>query len=349
MARAVAAVIVVAVLVIGGVVAYSTYFSGPSTSGSMITVTEYVGGVTTSAPQDFAADAEGYFAENNIKVNYVILDGTSQAVQATAADRSGFAFAQGSILDEMLIADKNPSAPALIGIAGSQPRNPVAVIFLKGSGIEKPSDLIGKRIGVPTGSLSEQYLNVFLEKQGIPKDKVTIQNIAFSALHPALLQKQVDAICEFARGLASLDIVAPQQGQSVGSFMFGDYDMPSPLGAVVVQKSLVEKNPAVAKGIGTATTRGLYFCATNPEKCIEHFVAANEGRDYEQSLAEWKVALKAQNGLESDQVRSMRPLQLGWFDPDLVKNTLPELRTLFSIDKTFEPTTLYTNQYVEQP
>src|SRR5205814_206253 len=153
-------------------------------------------------------------------------------------------------------------------------------------------DLIGKKIGVPTGSLSEQYLDIFLEKQGIAKDRVIVQNIAFAALHPALMQKQVDAICEFARGLASLDIVAPQQGQSVGSFLFGEYDMPSPLGAVVVQKSLVEKNPTVAKAIATATTRGLYVCATNPEQCMKDFVAENEGRDYEQSLAEWRVALK---------------------------------------------------------
>jgi NitT/TauT family transport system substrate-binding protein len=349
MARTVTAVIVVAILVIGGVVAYRAYFSSPSPLNSPVTVTDYIGGVTTSAPQDFAADAEGIFAENNLKVNFVILQGTSQAVQATAADRTGLAFTQGDILDEMLIADSNPSAPPLIGIAGNEPRNPVAVIFLQGRGIEKPSDLVGKKIGVPTGSLSEQYLDIFLEKQGIAKDRVTIQNIDFSALHPALMQKQVDAVCEFARGLASLNIVAPQQGQSIGSFLFGDYDLPSPLGAVVVQKSLVDKNPAVAKAIATATTRALYFCATNPEKCINDFVAANPGRDYDQTLAEWQVALKAQYGLDPQTVQSMKPLQLGWFDPDLVKNTVPKLKPLFTINKDFDPTTLYTNQYVEQP
>jgi hypothetical protein len=45
----------------------------------------------------------------------------------------------------------------------------------------------------------------------------------------------------------------------------------------------------------------------------------------------------------------MKPLQLGWFDPDLVKNTVPKLKPLFTINKDFDPTTLYTNQYVEQP
>ena len=347
MTRVVIAVVVAAV-VIGGVVVYRV-FSNSSTPSSPVEVTEYVGGVTTSAPQDFAADAEGIFAQNNLKVNFVILEGTSQAVQATAADRTGMAFTQGDILDEMLIADKNPDAPALIGIAGNQPRNPVAVVFLNSSGIEKPSDLVGKKIGVPTGSLSEQYLDIFLKNQGISKDQVTIQNIDFSALHPALMQKQVDAVCEFARGLASLNIVAPQQGESVGSFLFGDYNLPSPLGAIVVQKSMVDKNPQVAKAIATASTQGLYFCATKPEPCIKDFVAKNPGRDYDQTLAEWQVALKAQYGLESDAVQKMQPLQVGWFDADLVKTTMPDLKTLFSINKTFDPTTLYTNEYMQKP
>jgi NitT/TauT family transport system substrate-binding protein len=348
MARPVIA-IVIAVLIVGGVVAYRVYSSGSSTPGAPVTVTEYVGGVTTSAPQDFAADQEGIFAKNNLKVNFVVLEGTSQAVQATAADRSGLAFTQGDILDEMQIADNNPSAPPLIGIAGNEPRNPVAVVFLKSSGIEKPSDLIGKKIGVPTGSLSEQYLDIFLQNQGVSKDQVTIQNIDFAALHPALLQKQVDAVCEFARGLASLNIVAPQQNESVGSFLFGDYNLPSPLGAVVIQKQLLDNNPAVAKAIATASTQGLYFCATNPEQCTKDFIAENPGRDYDQTLAEWNVAMKAQYGLDPQTVHTKQPLQLGWFDPDLIKTTLPGLKTLFSINKDFDPTTLYTNQFVQQP
>ena len=346
MHRGLIAGIVVVVVIIGLAVADRTGFSSPSTP---VTVNDYVGGITSSAPQDWAADAQGFFAKHNLKVNFVILEGTSQAVQAVAADRTGRAFVQGDILDEMLLADKNPSAPPLIGIAGNEPRNPVALIFLNSSGIKSPADLVGKTIGVPTGSLSEQYLDIFLQKQGIAKDKVTVQNIGFGALHPALMQKRVDAICEFARGLASLDIVAQQQGQKVGSFLFGDYHMPSPLGAVVVQKSLVDKDPAVAGAIAASLNEGLHLCVINPEQCIKDFIAKNPGRDYDQTLAEWKVALKAQYGLDAATVQKMKPAQLGWFDPQLVSATLPELRTMFKISKIFTPTTLYTNRFAEHP
>jgi len=341
------AIAAVVLVVIAGVAAYRIYFSGPPALTETVTVKEYVGGVTSSAPQDYAAQTEGIFAKYNLKVEFVVLAGTSQAVQAVAADRSGLAFVQGDILDQMLIADQNPDAPPLVAIAATQPLNPVALVFLEKSGISKPTDLIGKKIGVPTGSLSEQYLNVFLQKQGIDKTKVTVLNVGFAALHPALLQGQVDVVCEFARGIGSLQLAAPQE--KVKSFLFGDYQMPTPLGAVVVQKSLLDTKPSVAKAIAQASTEALYFCATNPEKCVHDFVDQNQGRDYEQTLAEWKIALKAQNALDPESAKKLKPLQLGWFDPALVSKTLPELRTVFAIKREFDPTSLYTNQFVERP
>ena len=184
------------------------------------------------------------------------------AHQAVAADRTGVAFTHGSILDQMLIADQNPDAPPLIGIAAGAMKNPVGVMFLQSSGIKTPADLRGKKIGVPTGSLSEQYLDVFLAKQGIPKSAVTIINTAFAAQQGALLTKQVDAISAFARAIASLEIAVPANDK-IGSFLFGDYNMPSPLAGVTIQKSLLDKQPLVARAIALASVESFHFCVVN--------------------------------------------------------------------------------------
>ncbi|HEV8654168.1 MAG TPA: ABC transporter substrate-binding protein [Candidatus Limnocylindria bacterium] len=322
--------------------------ASPTGLTEVVEVTSYVGGVTSSAPHDYAGVTEGIYAKYKLKLNFVVLAGTSQAVQAVAADRTGFAFTHGDILDEMLIADQNPDAPPLIGIAAGAMRNPVGVMYLQSSGIKTPADLRGKKIGVPTGSLSEQYLDVFLAKQGVPKSAVTIVNTAFAAQQGALLTKQVDAIAAFLRAIASLEIAVPQ-GDKVGSFIFGDYNLPSPLAGVTIQKSLLDKNPAVARAIALASTESLHFCVVNPQKCVEEFVAQNQGRDIPQTLAEWKVAITAQYGFDTEKAKTMKPLQLGWYDAALIAKTLPELKTLFNIKKDFDPTTLYTNQFVERP
>jgi NitT/TauT family transport system substrate-binding protein len=322
--------------------------ASPGGLTEVVEVNSYVGGVTSSAPHDYAGVTEGIYAKHKLKLNFIVLAGTSQAVQAVAADRTGVAFTHGSILDQMLIADQNPDAPPLIGIAAGAMKNPVGIMFLQSSGIKTPADLRGKKIGVPTGSLSEQYLDVFLAKQGIPKSAVTIINTAFAAQQGALLTKQVDAISAFARAIASLEIAAPANDK-VGSFLFGDYNMPSPLAGVTIQKSLLDKQPLVARAIALASTESFHFCVVNPEKCIEHFVAQNQGRDIPQTLAEWKVAMSAQYGVSTETAKTKRPGQLGWYDADFIAKTLPELKTLFNIKKTFDPTTLYTNQFVERP
>jgi len=339
------------ILVLAGCTAPSSSPSAQAGGGltEMTPITIYVGGVTSSAPQSYAAEAQGIFERHNLDPEFVVLDGTSQAVQAVVAHSDGIAYTDGSILDEMLIAANSPDAPELIAIASVAPLNPVAVVFLDGSGIESPADLTGKTIGVPTGSLSDTYLRVFLEQQGVSVDDVTIENIGFAALHPALLQDQVHAIAEFARGIASMEVVAEEEGRTVGSFLFGEYDIPSPLTAVVLQKSVVDENPAVAQAIAAATTEALHFCVVDPEQCVQDFVDLNEGRDYDQTLAEWKLALVAQYGLDADTVQDMDPLQLGWFDADVVASTVPELQEVFEISETFDPTTLYTNEFVAEP
>jgi ABC-type nitrate/sulfonate/bicarbonate transport system substrate-binding protein len=105
----------------------------------------------------------------------------------------------------------------------------------------------------------------------------------------------------------------------------------------------------VAQAIAAATTEALKFCVVDPEQCVQDFVDLNEGRDFDQTLAEWNLALEAQYGLDAETVQDMDPLQIGWFDADLVASTVPELKEAFGISQTFDPTTLYTNDFVEQP
>jgi NitT/TauT family transport system substrate-binding protein len=326
--------------------------SQPASSGGlaeMTPVTIYVGGVTSSAPQTYAAEAQGIFEAHNLDAEFVVLDGTSAAVQAVAAHSDGVAFTDGSLLDEMLIRDGSPDAPEILAIAMAAPLNPVALVFMDDTGIEEPADLVGKTIGVPSGSLSHTYLLAFLESQGVPEDQVTIQNIEFAALHPALLAGQIDAVAEFARGIASMEVVATEEGRGVGSFLFGDYDIPAPLTAVVMQKDVAEAQPDVAQAIASATMEALHFCVVDQEACIQDFVDMNEGRDFDVTLAEWQLALEAQYGLDAATVEGMEPLQLGWFDEDLVASTVPELREVFGIETEFDPTTLYTNDFVQEP
>jgi NitT/TauT family transport system substrate-binding protein len=314
------------------------------------TVTEYSGQSTTSAPQGYAAQAEGIYAKYNLKVKTVTISGaTSAEVQALAADKSGLSFTGGDIADEMLVADKSTDATPLVAVAADETLNPVALFFLKSSGITKPSDLIGKTIGVPSGSTSGEYLDVFLQKEGIPLNKVKIQNVSFATQAAALISKKVDANAEFVRGGGSLAILGKAHGEQIGSFAFGSYGIAAPLSATLVQKSLITQHPDVAKDIALADAAANQFCVTNPEKCMKDYVAANPGVNYDNALAEWETNIAQGSTWNAATVAKQTPAQFGYFDAGLVAKTVPELETLFAMKLKFDPTTLYTNQFMEAP
>ncbi|MGA2783984.1 MAG: ABC transporter substrate-binding protein [Candidatus Bathyarchaeia archaeon] len=346
--------IIVAVIVSAAVSsAVTTYYIQNMTvkpvasTRTVMKITNYVGGITTPAAAVYAADVEGFYLQNGISLSYVILSGTSAAVQAAAADRTGYAFTQGDIIDMVLLEAANPGQVNLLAIALLERVNPVTVVFLKSSGIMKPTDLKGKTVGVPFGSLSAKLFPAFAKATGLDPNSVNLQNIDFSALHPALLAKKVDAVIEFSRGVASATIEANKMKDDVGYFSFGDYGIPPQMGAIVVQKGLVQNHPEIARAIVNATLWGYYFAIHNPEAAIKDFLSMNPGRDYDQTLAEWKFNLKTNVGIES--TANLKPLQMGWFDTALVSKTVDLTRSQFDVKAQIDPNSLFTNQFVEKP
>jgi len=61
-------------------------------------------------------------------------------------------------------------------------------------GIEKVSDLQGKKIGVPSGTIGEFYLGRFLDLHGVSPEGVTIENTPFTQAGDAIFNGSVDAV-----------------------------------------------------------------------------------------------------------------------------------------------------------
>ena len=75
---------------------------------------------------------------------------------------------------------------------------PVAVIAKRGSGIEKPADLAGRKIGLP-GLYGANYvgLSALLSVVGLKEEDVTLDSIGFNQVE-ALVTDQEDAVVVYA-------------------------------------------------------------------------------------------------------------------------------------------------------
>jgi len=346
--------LIVAVIISSAVTSAFFVFQTPQPTPSakpLVNVTDYVGGLVDQDDVAYAPIMEGYYEQNGIAISPVLLSGETAAVQAVAADKTGFAFTvEGSIFNIVALEANTPNASQLVTVASNGNTNPIGVLSLKSSGISKPSDLIGKTVGTPLGSLSAQIFNAFLNKTGL-QGQVNVQYISFPQLAPALFAKKVDAIVQYVANVAGLSVQAEQIGEQMSFFRLADYGMP-PLGfGILVQKSLIDNDPDVVQAIVNATMTGVRFCVLHTPSCVADLIRAFPNFNYDVSLADtlahWNYTWGPPFN-DTRKVQSLTPLQLGWQDPGTVAQVVQLAEQIYHVSG-IDPNTVFTNQFVEAP
>jgi ABC-type nitrate/sulfonate/bicarbonate transport system substrate-binding protein len=223
------------------------------------------------------------------------------------------------------------------------------MIFLQSDGITKPSDLIGKTIGVPFGSESYNMFIPFLKNNGISLSQVTIQNIGFSDLADALFAHKVDAIVEFASDYAAIQPEGVSLGEPASYILFSSYGLPPVGSGIVMQNNLVKNDPTVAREITNATLYGYYFCIKNPDQCAQDFVNINPSFNYTSTLAEWESSLVYEVGYNATTIGTLTPLQYGYINPATATNIVTLAIQVQDLNSTLSATSLYTDQFVQAP
>lgn len=321
--------------------------SVPMTTAQLVTVNRYVGGLTTDEAPVYSAIVEGFYQQNGINLNQIILGGTSAAVTATASDRSGYAFALGDILDLVVLSTSNSSFPQVVETGSTGIVNPIAVMTLASSNINTPKDLIGKTIGVPFGSLSYKEFTIFLQHNGISANQVNIQNVGFDTIDQALFSHKIDADVHFYA--ASISTEAQSYGETLKVMFISQYGVP-PIGSgVVMQQSLISKDPRVAGAITNATLWGYWFCIKNPDQCAMDFVKQNPNYNFTSVDSDWKSALVDEVGYNVTTIGNWNALQFGYINGTQVANIVNLTTKLYNITAQVNPSSLYTNQFTQAP
>ena len=144
------------------------------------------------------------------------------------------------------IAGRASGAPVYI-VAGFA-KGGARLVAQAGSNIKTVADLKGKKVGVARGGAQELVLLAELAKAGLtwsdqPGKDVQLVYMAFADLNQALLQKQIDAMCQSE----------PQSSQAIhkgfGVEMLKPYDTPigAPIRALVITEKLYKDKPDVAR------------------------------------------------------------------------------------------------------
>lgn len=219
---------------------------------------------------------------------------------------------------------------------------PVGLIYLADSGktINTPADLKGMNIGVSQLTGSTYYgLLALLQAGHLTTKDVKITAIGFTELE-ALSQKRVDAAMTY---MSNEPVNAKDVGIDTNAVLVNDYVQIVSSG-IVASESMIKDHPDVVQKVVDATVKAMNEELQNPDEAYD----ATIKRMPELTADKDK---QTQRDILTETLKYQQPVAdhpTGWTNPDSWKTTTDFLKSVNVIDKDVDPTSCYTNQFVER-
>ena len=217
-----------------------------------------------------------------------------------------------------------------------EPTNVFYILSEKDKNITKPSDLIGKKVGL-ISSASGAYGNllVILHLSDIDINDIEIVQ-AGTAVVPAFLEGKFDAVAIHL----SQKLLIEEKIPDLNIINASDYtDMSS--GHIVVNRNLIENNPELVKKFLRATKQGLEYAIKNPNEAVEIYIGFNPDAESKREVSRnlWNTFIKEHHYEEKIPV---------FESPEDWRKTQDLLYDVEMITEKKDISEMYTNQFVPQ-
>ena len=264
---------------------------------------------------------KGFYKAQGLALEYVPGAGSADAVRNILGGQADVAFCDPGTFFAAI--DKGEQLRAIYDI---YPQNVFNVVTLKGSGITRPADLKGKKVGVYSlASGTRQALQVLLHTAGLSESDVTVVVTGLLNFAP-LMQGQVDATAATdtgllvgrRRGLPDVNVIEVGQYLNVSSDMF------------VVREDVYRSKRALLQRFVRAYRDAALWMMTRPEEAAQLATKrAIDGTDVTMNLEIIKLRnasgvsdLTRKNGLGSLNVASLQQAADAYRKLGLVQNPI---------------------------
>ncbi|WP_291670508.1 ABC transporter substrate-binding protein [Bosea sp. (in: a-proteobacteria)] len=280
---------------------------------------------------------KGYYKAEGLDVTMDPGQGSAGAVQRVATGAYDIGFADVNSLIEYNA--KNAGKEVLcVFMAYDFP--PFGVHTLKKTGIAKPADLAGKKLGAPVFDASYRLFPAFAKKVGLDASTVQFVNLTPQLREQSLVQGSVDFITGHyfssvldleARGVKPEDIV---------SFNYSDYKMDVYGNGIIISPALAAK-PDVVKGFLRATAKAWKEVAGNP--AIGIAAAAKRDPLLDQKLEARRLDLSLKMNVLTPYVKENG---MGDVDPARFARSVKDVAEAFGLPTAPDPDKVFSGKYL---
>ena len=213
--------------------------------------------------------AKKYFEQEGLDVTIDSGSGSGAAVNRVASGAYEMGFADISAMIEFMANNQSNPGARMQAVYMVYDYTPAAVFTLKKSGITKPSDLNGKKLGAPVFDAGRKAFPMFVKANKLDASKIIWTSMEPALRETMLVQGQVDAITGFtftsllnlnARGVKDDEVVMMKYADH-GVKLYGN--------VVIASQKFIDQNPKAVAGFLRALTKGMRDVIADPAYAIQ--------------------------------------------------------------------------------
>ena len=234
----------------------------------------------------YLAQEQGFFKDEGLEVKIQQPSDPAAVLQLVAAGRSEFGI---SYENEVTNAAARDIPVQSVMAIMQEPLN--SIIALKESGIDRPEDLAGKKIGYAGQSFGTAVIDTVLEEAGADPASVEKINVGYD-LRPALTSKRVDAIVDAYWNIEAVELKG--EGFETNVIRLPEVGVPNYNELLVATSDdYAKENPEIVRRFVAALVKGHEAALNDPEAAKKALLAANEELDPEVADETLKLTVPA--------------------------------------------------------
>lgn len=276
----------------------------------------------------YVAVEKGYFAEEGIEIEFDYSFETD-GVSLVGAGELPFAVASG----EQVLLARAQGLPVVYTFAWYQ-QFPISIISEPELNITKPSDLSGRKIGLP-GLFGANYigLQAILFSAGLTLADVEMDAIGFTQVE-AMSTGQENIIVGYA---ANEPIILNSKAHPVNELRVADY-LQLTANGIVSSEMTIEDDPELVRGMARALARGIEDAIANPEEAYTISAKFVDGLDQMDKVVQMMVLTTSSEFWQAERT--------GFSDPQSWQNMNDLLLKMKLIKTELDVNKAFTNEFV---
>ena len=284
--------------------------------------------------------AKGYFEQEKLDLTIDAGSGSGNAVNRVASGTYDLGFADLAALMEFWA--NNPTAPNKpVAVMMVYNNTPAAVFALKKSGIAKPADLAGKKLGAPVFDAGRRSFPIFAAANSLATSKITWTSMDPPLRETMLANGQVDAVTGFyftsllnlnARGVKDEDVNILPYSQ-YGVKLYGN--------VIIASEKLLKENPEAIRGFLRAFTRGAGDVLADPDGSIR-YVKERDGI-IDETLEKRRLRLAIRSAINTPDARHDG---FGAVDPPRLALMASQVADAFEFKEKLDPSKVFTDAFL---